>query len=315
MHRKTYINNYLKIKVFTNSKRIARLVDNFLDFGNDTRRKPRIAIEFHLNEDSRKKPGYTKKIFYRHWFDENKNLTSFFGGAMATTTTNPRTGIVHATIVDYQESFKEGTLDFIFTHPLRFILSHHGLFFVHAAVVCKGSDCVIISGPQNSGKSTVSLTLAQNGFSFLADDDCFFKLWENRIRLFPFPTKMGLHDTIIDKYPKVNKCLVKNYRYGKKRRFSFSSVYGNHGGTEVLGCKTILFPKHQAANKVYARKILKDEALARLARENSLFYSMEKIQSESFWALHNLTRSANAYEFFYNDKSLNKIPEIVNKIF
>jgi len=130
-----------------------------------------------------------------------------------------------ATIFNYCEHYKERILDLVFSRPLYFILAYHNLFFLHASTVCKGEDCVLISGPKDCGKSTLALTLARNGFKFLSDDDCFVKLVRSQIQLFPFQTKMGLNSRIIKRFPEFNMNILKNYRYGGKQRISLNSNF------------------------------------------------------------------------------------------
>ena len=321
MYKKTLTNNYLSIKVSTNSKRIMTLLDNFLDSGVTASLKPKISIQFNLEEHSPVKPGDSKQALYQNWIARDNTLVSSFGSTMATATVNPKKGLVDAVVSDYQASFKEATLDFIFVKPLHFILAHHGLFFIHASVVCKGSNCVLINGPQNSGKSTIALTLGRNGFGLLTDDDCFAKSFGNKARLFPFPTKMGLNDKIIKKYPEFRAHLLNDYRYGNKQRLPLNTVGNGRTGIKTLTCTTILFPAYRPKGRTRVKKISRAKALNRLARESSFlnaFYPAEqikKIQNENFWALYNLTRNARAYELQYNDKELDNIPGMITKIF
>lgn len=313
-YRKILKNRYLCITVCTDSKRISKLVENVLDLDNSSyHSKPKIKIEFYLDEIKLKNPDKGENFLCQNWLDKDKNLLSSIGNRIATVTADHRKGIVKGAIFNYQESSKERLLDLILMQPLRFILSGYGLFFLHTSVVCKGKDCIIINGPQNSGKSTLALTLAQNGFNLLSDDDCFVKVVRKQPQLFPFSTKMGLNDRVLKRYPELNKHTLKNYRYGGKQRIPLNHI-SNHNHTKGLRCKMIIFPRYQAKRNIYMKGIPKEEALNRFIKENPAVYP--KKQSEKmFWALYNLTNKANAFELIYNDERLDGIPEIINKNF
>lgn len=316
MYRKAYRNDYLNIKVFTNTKRILTLVDNFLDFSNHSRKKPAISIRFYLREFSAKKPSRVKRLSHNNFILRNKKVF-FPSGSVATVAVNPVTGIVTGDIYGYKESSKEPILDFIFSQPLQSLLAGRGLFFIHASAVCKGNHCILINGIQGSGKSTLALTLAQNKFTILADDDCFIKLWKNKIKLFVLPTKMGLRDKIISTHPQVKQHIIPNYRYGGKSRFSLNSSCASNNDTKTLNRKVILFSRYNANGGIYIKQLSHEEALFRLAKQAPLFYTKEKfkkIQDDLFWTLYNFVRNAKSFDFVYNDGNLDEVSKVINNI-
>lgn len=313
-YNNTFINQNLCIKVYTNSKRIYKLIENFLDFDNKHwSPKSKIKIDFSLNEVKRKE-SYYRNFLYQNLFTENNNLLSFFNNKIAGVTIDPKRRVVKGIILGYKDSLKEYILEVIFNQPLRFILAHYGLFFIHTSVVYKDRDCIFISGPQDSGKSTIALTLAKKGFNLLTDDKCFIKLAKNKIKIISFPTKMGLKDGILKSYSELNKYALKNYYYGKKRRLSLNSISPNFGNTEEHKCKIIIFPKYKVNRNTYIKRVSKKEALDRLIKENLVFCPKKEFE-KMFWALYNLASKTSAFELIYNDARLNEVPKIVNKIF
>ena len=315
-YRHTFINQYLSIKVNTNSKRVHKLIGNFLDFKDRSNSLPKIKIDFYLDEIRHKSQDDDKNFLYQNWPDKNNILLSSLGSKIATVITDPKAGVVKGSILNYQESFKERILDFVFTQPLHFILARHRLFFLHSSVVSKGRDCILIAGPQYSGKSTLALALAQNGFNLLADDDCFVKLVGKQAQLFPFLTKMGLNDKILERYQELKKHTLKNYRYGGKRRISLNAISSSNN-IKGLRCKMIIFPKYKADRNMSMEQLSKKEGLDRLAKENLTIYDKErfpKLSINNFKALYNLTRQANSFELTYNDTNLNKIAGAIKKV-
>lgn len=312
-YRNTFINYYLQIKVSTNSRCISKLIKNVLDFDNIQHAKPKIKVSFYLNEVKLKGSDESRNFLYQSWPNKNRHLLSFFGKRIADIKTDPKTGIVKGSIFNYQESQKEPILDFILMQPLHFILAYQGLFFLHTSVVCKDKNCILIIGPQDSGKSTLAFILSQNGFNLLADDDCYVKLAGKQIKLFPFPTKMGLNEKILKRYPKFNQYALKNYLYGGKSRITtnFLSTPKNYSG---LRPKIIIFPKYKRMKNIYMQQLSKQEALSSLLKNTFLIYPQKlypEISLKRFATLRSLIKQTNSFEVIYNDEKLEKAAEII----
>ncbi|MFA5146261.1 MAG: hypothetical protein WC515_02625 [Candidatus Omnitrophota bacterium] len=313
-YRRKYTNKYLSISVDTNSSRVYKLVDNFLDFKKSRDSGPRIKMDFRVDEISDKRPDVNDGPIHRSRIGRDGALLSSGDNRIATVVIDPGRGMVRGTVLNFQEPYKEYILDFLLMQPLRRILARHRLFFLHVSAVCKDGDCILISGPQNSGKSTLALTLARNRFDLLTDDDCFIRSAKRGIRLFPFPTKMGLNDAAVKRYPELHKYALKDYRYGGKRRLSLGSFYPKADRTEDYRCKMVIFPKYKAHAETAIKKIPGKGALDRLFYNDLTSYTRADIEN-MFWALYNITQDAGYFELTYNDAGLDKIPGIVHKAF
>jgi len=316
LYRNTFINENLRIKVYTRSKRISQLINNFLDFNNTCYSKSQIKIDFYLDEvnlkNTEKEGDDSKRFLCRGWLQRNNNLSLSLGNTIANVIASPETNVVKGEIFKFDESLKERILDFVFTQPLQFILAYHSLFFLHSSMLCKNNDCILILGEQNAGKSTLALVLSRS-FDLLADDDCFIKPTNNGIVLYPFPTKMGLKDKVLNRYPELKKHILKNYRYGGKHRLSLNSISSNSNHPGARRCKMIIFPRYREGEKVCLKEMSREEALDRLT-DNSSRYPKEKAQ-EAFWALCSLTKGANSFKLSYDDEQLDEIPKIIQEAF
>lgn len=307
-----FVNPYCAIKVYTTSRRIYDLIRNQLDFNGARNIKPDIEISFYIDEANDKNLSDDRDFIYRGYFNDDKNLSLALGFSIAQVTADFQKRTVKGTIINYKECYKERIFDLIFFQPLRFILSRHGLFFLHASMVSKGPRSLLIAGPQNCGKSTVALIFAQNGFSLLSDDDCFVKLRGKHIQAFSFPTKIGLKDKILSKYPKLNSHTLKNYRYGGKRRLSLNHI-SDRSVTVKSRCIAIIFPIYKDGCKnVRLKKISSEESLAKLTREHNMLGKKE--YQKMFWTLYHLTKETRSFELIYNDDILNEVPGAVREI-
>jgi len=303
-YRITLVNGYVHLNISTNSKRIYRLVDNFLDFYGMARARRKVKVDFDLKEaEPALRTGARTFIYGLH---RDKKI---FAENIAAVQTDPAKGIVKGTVFHYQESCKEQILDFIFSQPLRAVLAHHNLFFLHASAVCRGASCILISGPQYSGKSTLALALTEKGFGFLTDDDCFVKLAGKKAKVFPFATKMGVTKNTLKKHPGLNKHLLRRYRYGKKRRVSLQHVFTPQN-REGYMCRMVLFPVYRQKGGAGLNILPKEEALSRLIEDASTEKEEHRRRLLSktplFWTFHRLLDGATAFELSYNDRVLDK---------
>lgn len=315
-YKSIYQTQYIRIKVITNSRRIHELIENHLDFGNNANHiKPEIDLEFYLNDNFTKNTSETHKFVYNRLINENNVFSSSIGKKLVNVIADPNKRRVDGNAVNCDALSQEQMLSFLFVAPLRFLLAQHGLFFIHASMVGRDNDCILISGNQNCGKSTLALTLAQNGFHFLADDDCFVKSREKKTEIFPFPTKLGLHDRNLNRYPQFNKYMLKNYRYGGKRRFSLNS-FQQYNSTKGYNCKMIIFPAYKQISKIHIKEISNNKALDRLIDENLIPDRRDRreLTFKNFWTLCELTKRTNSFKLAYNDNRLNEIPKMLEKI-
>ncbi len=308
-YKHIFSNRYLHITILTNSRYIHDLTGNFLDLGGRVScRAPQIKIRFFLEEFQANKARLVPRSLYRNgtvssWLYDNKDITL--------TTTSLKKGTVRASIFKGSGYPKEYILDSVLMQPLRFILAYHGFFFVHASMLSKNNNCILISGPKDSGKNTLALTLARHGFALQSDDDCFIKLVNNVIRVFPFRTKMGLNEKIIGRNPYLKKHILKNYKYGEKRRVSLN-VFNADSGKSYL-CRAAIFPAYKPKKVISIKKMPRARFLKQLTSDSLSLYP-EKQAEEMTWTFYSLANKVDAFELSYNDARLNEIPGIINKI-
>ncbi|MGH7802422.1 MAG: hypothetical protein ACREOW_17645 [Thermodesulfobacteriota bacterium] len=99
----------------------------------------------------------------------------------------------------------------IFNSILSQIPNH---FILHAGVVSWKDRGIILCGDMNSGKSTLTLSLARNGFKFLSDEIAFIDL--ESFEVAPFPRAMGFREDTISKIPELK------FLKGQKNAMSLS---------------------------------------------------------------------------------------------
>lgn len=76
-----------------------------------------------------------------------------------------------------------------------------GMVEIHCACVTKGSHGLLLGGPTCSGKSTLSMALAQSGLGFLSDDRTFCSLRDHTLSAYGLLTDLKLRKDSIAWFP------------------------------------------------------------------------------------------------------------------
>lgn len=313
MLKKTFINDNFRITVTTASRRVLSAVSNYLDFTGKGTPPPKMAFSFRISE-RREGEGRRRDPFIH---PEPLMKAAQWSGSLALPAAEARVDYrrrtTDAVIHSWREDMKEPLLDFILFKPLRMIMARDGYFCLHASAAAKGDRCIITCGPQNSGKSTVGLSLAQQGFGLLCDDDCFIKAAGGRISVVPFPTKMGISGDLLRRDPALRRHLVRDYRYGGKERISLRHLYGPKRSR--YGDIVLLFPRFTPSGKHRLRTVAKDEALRRLIMENATPWMWGKDTegfAQVFFTFHTLVSNAKCFDVIYNDGAAWKVPHRIS---
>jgi len=309
IYRKTFLNSYLHITVSTNRKKILTLLGNFLDFGISARpSRPKIKVCFHLHQGAVNVEGGRRRGGHLTRFANGETHAWSFDGVDARVTSTFSTRTIQAVFSKYTESTREKLVYFVFTTPLQRMLSHSGLFFLHASMVSSGSRCMLICGPPRSGKSTLALIFAQHGFEPLSDDDCFIQMAGRGVRAMPFSTKGGLREQLLKRHPELGRRSVKGFRYYKRKRISFRAL-ARHPERVRYNCGGILFPVYRA-KQLAVLPLTKQEAVRRLLK-STLMYEYANREHEALWTLYALARQVPVFELRYHDERLDEIPALV----
>jgi hypothetical protein len=314
-YKKTYTNKYLRITVHTNSNRLSKLISSVLDLGSiAVNSRPSVSIEFYLEERSARAKS-NESCLYERIISSKNSLVFFAVNKSIVMEVDPKANSVKGSIFGFKKIPEGRLIEFVIMKPLRFILARHGFFFLHASLVCKDEDCVLIHGSQKSGKSTLALLLYKNGYNFLSDDDCYIKIVRNRVSVFPFPTKIGLSEKIINLYPEFNKLTLKNYLYCGKRRISSRNISFNTSNYSAYRCKMIIFPIYDPQKIACLKKISQWGALTRLLRQKKEDDYPEGGLQEMLWASSAIAKSADSFELKYCDDNITGVPRLIDGIF
>ena len=127
------------------------------------------------------------------------------------------------------------------------IVEHH--FLIHAGVVAKNNECVILIGPSLCGKSTLVHELVRRNYKFLSDECCAVRFKDFLIE--PFPRNINIRDNSPALKSIPNK--FKNIKLGNKYIINPNTIYphclGSAGTAKYLIKINSLCDKASSAEK------------------------------------------------------------------
>lgn len=194
---------------------------------------------------------------------------------------------------------KETILHLVILEPLRYILKHHNLLFIHAAVLAKDGKGLMICGAPNAGKSTLAALLNNKGYKFLSDE---FALLKGK-QIYSLPLKIKLDRRSVEHLKQQGFSVYYPRNIIEKCSHDLTLIIGT--GYERLSAP-VLYPLN------------KTKALASLLLDkvNTTIYEKDAIlRRRQIQALAGIASQTKCYYLDYYLKHLPQIPGIINRIF
>ena len=168
MQTKQYRNRHFHLSLTTDSDYLFQAVDDILDFDAvEETNQSLLSISIEIREMLYTDNNDQEKYAYEHRLIDANRLSGWIGHPLCHIFTDPTHYAIRGKISPLfksQEFSNERLLDIAFFQPMRYILSYHGYFFVHASVTHNSQNSILITGPQNAGKSTFAISLLQHGY-------------------------------------------------------------------------------------------------------------------------------------------------------
>ena len=116
----------------------------------------------------------------------------------------PRPDGVHEVLLDGECVQRSETTDVLIDYILwdvsaRAVQEEHGFLALHAGAVAYRGSGVLLPGPSNSGKTTLSAALTRAGFDYLSDEVALIDPGDGRVHSFPRP--MWMERPTVEKFP------------------------------------------------------------------------------------------------------------------
>ncbi len=205
-------------------------------------------------------------------------------------------------------TLKRGTefVSIFLTIALIELLRHHKLYYLHAGAVTDGRHSILVCGMGMSGKTTLTLGLAFNGWKMCADDAVLMKQGKNRISAIGFKKDIHVTGNTIRHFSH----LLKDVRLPRPPFKKSSIPYGNFKTIDSITPDIILFVERTGTKKTITEPIGETQAMSMLLPQ-SLMVFFNKIHADRHMhALKILLHQTKAYRCFCG-RDLLKNPLIV----
>ena len=135
---------------------------------------------------------------------------------------------------------------------------------IHAAVVTRDENCILMPAPSGSGKTTLAAVLMANGFGYCADDLAL--LTHDPVRVRPVATSLGLKSgswkVVGYLFPELSR--LREYRRADGQRIKYLPPPQNTRVRDNYTPQCIIFPSREPGCQTELKDISSAEALTRL---------------------------------------------------
>ena len=135
---------------------------------------------------------------------------------------------------------------------------------IHAAVVTRDENCILMPAPSGSGKTTLAAVLMANGFGYCADDLAL--LTNDPVRVRPVATSLGLKSgswkVVEHLFPELSR--LPEYRRADGKRIKYLPPPQNTRVRDDYTPQCIIFPSREPGCQTELKDISSAEALTRL---------------------------------------------------
>lgn len=174
----------------------ASTADLTLDFSTP---RPPVPIP-----DAARRLGRTEHGSIWIWQDENRMYLSHEDSTVAI---HPDKGMAHADLGANLRSPSDGRRDplfYLITMSLVILLRYRGWFALHAAAVTRNERGILLTASSDSGKSTTTLNLVRQGWSYLSDDTVLLRAEGGCARAYSFRTDFCVDPEAAELFPELD---------------------------------------------------------------------------------------------------------------
>ena len=227
---------------------------------------------------------------------------------------NPEDGI--GTLIIHNSSFKEKSLLSkynIFLVGLIHLISHFGLYDLHAAALIKNNTGYLFLGDPNTGKSSAAFSLVNQGWQFISDDAVLLRSQAKFVEVFAFRKKFYLDKHLANKYPKISRYFEEPTNKEDTKRFLDMELLYPRQFCKNCIPKLLVFTR--IVNKSTSKLIPLDQSTAfvKLLKQSvSIFFNHQYVNAHTV-TLKRLINQTTSYELWAGRDLYNE-PDKISKI-
>lgn len=174
----------------------------------------------------------------------------------------------------------------------------HNWLIIHAAVVEKNGQGVILPAPPGSGKSTLCAALVGRGWRLLSDELAVID--PSNGKLIPIPRPVGLKNDSIE----IIQAFLPEASFGPACKDTRKGTVAHMAAsasdcvnTEWVNSRWIVYPKYEAGSETVLQAHPKGDSLVQLASNS---FNNQVLGRKGFEALANLVETTNSFDFRYS---------------
>lgn len=181
---------------------------------------------------------------------------------------------------------------------------YHSCLTVHAAVVAKRGQAMVIPAPPGSGKSTLCALLCNHGWQLLSDEFALIDLASHQVQSLPRPISLkNASIDVLKAYAEQGVCqgvFSAEFTGTSKGRVALYSVPLTQQAEPLARypIKRVLFPRYDAHQACHITPLSPAQCLMQLA-DNSFNFSV--LGQQGFTCLASVVGSSDAYSVDYSD--------------
>jgi hypothetical protein len=181
-----------------------------------------------------------------------------------------------------------------------------GYYQIHGGAAVKNNRGIILPAAPGSGKTTLTVGLAMNGFQCLSDDIVLIDA--DSLKLNPFSRNVFITEE--------KKAVFDRYGYNLPLR---KSDWADMGGWDFIfsppamrefNVDFIIFPKYNPSQKTELNRISKGKAIFEIVKES---FNIHKFRDRGIDIVHRLVENAECYQLTVN--GLNEAVHLIAQIF
>lgn len=184
----------------------------------------------------------------------------------------------------------------LLTFTLLLILQRHGLYAMHAAALdADDAGGVLVIAESDSGKSTLTMRLLQQGWHLVSDDSVLLRAHADRVEVLPFRRDVALDPAAANLFPEIREHAEPFFTDRRKWRVDVDTLFP---GQRAASCtpQLLLFPTITGRADTELASIGPMDALTRLMQEASFLTPDARSATKQLDALNALVHQSRAYQ-------------------
>ncbi len=202
---------------------------------------------------------------------------------------------------------------YCFIRPLYLLLRKFDAVFIHASLVAKKGNGILIMGEPRAGKSTLALSFIQAGYDYFCDEHPILTRQKGRVIGKSFINRIAIPAVSRKNFPEIQKSLrwesyFKKYFFAPKDGKSIS-----FGSSAKISA--VIFPEFHSKDKLVVRKLDSMKFFLRLCQDDYFIVDRRTAKERllSLKHLHffeQLSKSARGYTLQYGKRQIPLISKI-----